>query len=162
MELKEADIEIPTNLKFIPMDFTKGLSLAPLIGQGFNPTKKTVFSLLGVTYYLTKEIFEQLLSTLFKDLPEGSSIIFDIDDENLFNKPGIFNRVQHMIQMAKASGEPMQFCLSINELERLLAWEDLYIFEHLSPQDIQNRYFADRDDDLQAFETIHYIHAVKK
>lgn len=144
------------------MDFTKELSLEPVIAQGFDPTKKTVFSLLGVTYYLTKEIFEQLLNTLFQDLPEGSSIVFDIADEHLFTEPGIFDRVQHMVQMATATGESMQFCSSIAQLEQLLARQNLYIFEHLSPQDIQNRYFAGRDDDLQAFEAIHYIHAVKK
>gem|GEM_PF-3151043 len=25
---------------------------------------------------------------------------------------------------------------------------------------LQDRYFANRDDDLQAFETIHFVHAV--
>ncbi|AWE06953.1 hypothetical protein DCE79_05860 [Lysinibacillus sp. 2017] len=100
--------------------------------------------------------------TLFKDLPKGSSIIFDIADERLFTETGIFNRVQNMVQMAAASGEPMQFCSSIAQLEQLLAQQDLLIFEHLAPQDIQNRHFVDREDDLQAFETIHYIHAVKK
>ena len=160
--LAEASIQLPTNLTFVPMDFTKELSLASLIEQGFDPTKKTVFSLLGVTYYLTKEIFKQLLNTLFKDLPKGSSIIFDIADERLFTETGIFNRVRNMVQMAAASGEPMQFCSSIAQLEQLLAQQDLYIFEHLSPQAIQNRYFVDREDDLQAFETIHYVHAVKK
>lgn len=160
--LAEASIQLPTNLTFVPMDFAKELSLASLITQGFDPTKKTVFSLLGVTYYLTKEIFEQLLHTLFKDLPKGSSIIFDIADERLFTETGIFSRVQNMVQMAAASGEPMQFCSSIAQLEQFLEQQDMHIFEHLSPQGIQDRYFADREDDLQAFETIHYVHAVKK
>ena len=30
------------------------------------------------------------------------------------------------------------------------------------PRDIQGRYFQNRTDYLSAFETIHYIHAVKK
>ena len=144
------------------MDFTKETSLEKLVAAGFDTSKKTVFSLLGVTYYLTKEVFQQLIHAFFKDLPKGSSIIFDFADEHLFTEAGIFNRVQHMVQMAQASGEPMKFASSPSDIEKLLANEQLLIYEHLSPQDIQNQYFSNRDDNLQAFETIHYIHAVKQ
>lgn len=159
--LQEAGLECPNHLKFVSMDFTKDLSIETLISFGFDPHKKTVFSLLGVTYYLTKEVLQQLFDTLFKDLPKGSSIIFDFADERLFSEKGIYHRVQNMIQMAHASGEPMKFSISLLELERLLSEHQLLIYEHLSPQVIQNQYFSNRNDDLQAFETIHYVHAVK-
>ncbi|MGM9945910.1 MAG: class I SAM-dependent methyltransferase [Lysinibacillus sp.] len=160
--LQQAGYELPSHLKLVAMDFSKELSLEKLIAAGFDPSKKTVFSLLGVTYYLTAIELQQMLHVFFKDLPQGSSIIFDFADEHLFTKPGIFNRVQNMVQMAQASGEPMKFATSLSDLEKLLSKEQLLIYEHLSPQDIQNQYFANRHDDLQAFETIHYIHAVKK
>lgn len=159
--LQQANLGHPDNLTFVAMDFTKELSLKKLRASGFDPNKKTVFTLLGVTYYLTKDLLQQLLGTLFKDLPKGSSVIFDVADERLFTEPGIYNRVQNIIQMAAASGEPMKFSTTLPELELLLASEQLFVFEHLAPQDIQNQYFSDREDDLQAFETIHYIHAVK-
>ena len=159
--LQQSGYELPSHLKLVAMDFTKELSLDKLIDAGFDPSKKTVFSLLGVTYYLTAIEFQQMLHVFFKDLPQGSSIVFDFADEHLFTKPGIFNRVQNMVQMAQASGEPMKFATSLSDLEKLLSKEQLLIYEHLSPQDIQNQFFANRHDDLQAFETIHYIHAVK-
>ncbi len=43
----------------------------------------------------------------------------------------------------------------------MLEQSGLLVYEHLSPSDIQERYFKNRKDDLSAFETIHYIHAVK-
>ena len=159
--LRQAGFENPPHVKFIAMDFTNELSLHKLVAAGFDLSKKTIFSMLGVTYYLTKEIFQQLIRLFFQDLPKGSSIIFDIADEQLFTKAGIFNRVQNMVQMAFASGEQMMYASSISDLEKLLANEQLLIYEHLSPQAIQNQFFANRHDDLQAFETIHYIHAVK-
>ena len=159
--LQQAGYELPNHLKLVAMDFTKELSLEKLLAAGFDPSKKTVFSLLGVTYYLTAIELQQMLHVFFKDLPQGSSIVFDFADEHLFTKSGIFNRVQNMVQMAQASGEPMKFATSLSDLEKLLSKEQLLIYEHLSPQDIQNQYFANRHDDLQAFETIHYIHAVK-
>ena len=159
--LQQSGYELPSHLKLVAMDFTKELSLDKLIDAGFDPSKKTVFSLLGVTYYLTAIEFQQMLHVFFKDLPQGSSIVLDFADEHLFTKPGIFNRVQNMVQMAQAAGEPMKFATSLSDLEKLLSKEQLLIYEHLSPQDIQNQFFANRHDDLQAFETINYIHAVK-
>ena len=159
--LQQSGYELPSHLKLVAMDFTKELSLDKLIDAGVDPSKKTVFSLLGVTYYLTAIEFQQMLHVFFKDLPQGSSIVLDFADEHLFTKPGIFNRVQNMVQMAQAAGEPMKFATSLSDLEKLLSKEQLLIYEHLSPQDIQNQFFANRHDDLQAFETIHYIHAVK-
>lgn len=159
--LQQSGYELPSHFKLVAMDFTKELSLDKLIDVGFDPSKKTVFSLLGVTYYLTAIKFQQMLHVFFKDLPQGSSIVLDFADDYLFTKPGIFNRVQNMVQMAQAAGEPMKFATSLSDLEKLLSKEQLLIYEHLSPQDIQNQFFANRHDDLQAFETIHYIHAVK-
>ncbi len=48
--------------------------------------KKTFFSLLGVTYYLTKEELASLIECLFEMVTEGSSIVFDYPDENLFTE----------------------------------------------------------------------------
>jgi len=159
--LQQAGHTIPPHLNFVAMDFMKELSLDKLVAAGFDLSKKTVITLLGVSYYLTKEVFQQLLRLFFKDLPKGSSIIFDFADERLFTEAGIFNRVQNMLQMAKASGEQMSYASSLVDLERLLSNEQLLVYEHLSPQEIQNQYFANRNDNLQAFETIHYLHAVK-
>ncbi|MDD1370458.1 class I SAM-dependent methyltransferase, partial [Bacillus sp. MHSD17] len=47
--IKEAELEIPNNLHFISMDFTKGFFSEQLRNEGVE-NKKTFFSLLGVTY----------------------------------------------------------------------------------------------------------------
>ena len=159
--LDEANIKVPSNLHFVPMDFTKKFSYQNLKEEGFDH-QKTFFSLLGVSYYLTKEEMTSLIDNLFAKVPSGSSIIFDYADEKLFDEKGIFNRVENMIKMASASGEPMKSCFSYYEMERMLEKAGLLIYEHLSPSKINELYFDNRQDYLSAFETIHYIHAVKK
>ncbi len=67
-----------------------------------------------------------------------------------------------MVNMAAASGEPMKSCFTYNDIEHLLEASGLLIYEHLSPDEIQELFFHNRTDDLSAFETIHYIHAIKK
>lgn len=159
--VKEVEYEIPNNLHFVSMDFTKGLSYEQLRNEGFE-NKKTFFSLLGVTYYLTKEELSSLIERLFAMVPEGSSIVFDYPDENLFTEKGLSNRVENMVKMAAVGGEPMKSCFSYTEMEALLEKAGLLIYEHLSPEDIHTLYFEGRNDYLKAFETVHYVHAVKK
>ncbi|ASK64138.1 SAM-dependent methyltransferase [Virgibacillus phasianinus] len=160
--LADANYQIPVNLHFISMDFTTDFIMQNLIDGGFMPHKKTFFSLLGVSYYLTKEENGNLINELFTKVPSGSSIVFDYADNELFEEKGVSNRVQNMVQMASASGEPMKSCFTYEEMEKMLEDSGLLIYEHLSPVAINNQFFGDRSDYLSAFETIHYIHAVKK
>lgn len=160
--LSDTALEIPDNLHFVTMDFTRKFTYSNLIDDGFDPQAKTFVSLLGVSYYLTKEENANLIADVFANLPAGSSIVLDYADERLFTEQGYAGRVEKMVQMAAASGEPMKSCFTYPEIEQLLEQAGLLIYEHLSPPDIQDRFFSERKDDLKAFETIHYIHAVKK
>lgn len=159
--LANAHFEIPENLHFVSMDFANAFTYQNLINEGFE-NKKTFFSLLGVSYYLTKEENTRFIQTLFAKIPKGSSLVFDYADETLFDTKGRSNRVANMVKMAAASGEPMKSCFSYDEVENLLDKSGLLIYEHLSPDEINETYFANRNDYLSSFETIHYIHAVKE
>ncbi|WP_349730213.1 class I SAM-dependent methyltransferase [Peribacillus frigoritolerans] len=162
IRLANADYQIPDNLHFVSMDFTKEFTVQNLVEEGFMPNEKTLFSLLGVSYYLTKEENANLINRLFTKVPSGSSIVFDYADDKLFEEKGISNRVHNMVQLASASGEPMKSCFTYDETEKMLENSGLLIYEHLSPVTINNEFFRSRTDYLSAFETIHYIHAVKK
>jgi len=159
--LAEVNLKLPSNVHFVSMDFTKKFSSENLLVSGFD-NKKTFFSLLGVSYYLTKEETSSLLDHLFANVPSGSSIVFDYADEKLFKEQGISNRVDNMVKMAAASGEPMKSCFTYEEIEKMLENSGLLIYEHLTPDKINELYFDNRKDYLTAFETIHYVHAVKK
>jgi len=159
--LIDANYIIPNNLHFIPMDFTDTYSVHCLLDKGV-ANVKTFFSLLGVSYYLTKEELVRLIHHLFAELPSGSSIVFDYADESFFKEKGISNRVENTIKMASIGGEPMKSCFSYVEIEKMLEKSSLLIFEHLTPAMINEQFFQKRTDYLTAFENIHYIHAVKK
>ncbi|APA04148.1 class I SAM-dependent methyltransferase [Bacillus velezensis] len=159
--LKHLNLDIFHHLHFVPMDFAASLSFSRLYQEGFS-RQKTFFSLLGVSYYLTKKHLARLLTQLFDQVPPGSSIVFDYADQSLFEDKGLSNRVENMVKMAAASGEPMLSCFSYEEIEKVLESSGLLIYEHLSPAAVNERFFSGRTDYLTAFETIHFIHAVKK
>lgn len=160
--LANANFKIPSHLHFVSKDFTNKFSYQSLIDEGFDDNKKTFFSLLGVSYYLTKKENSSLINHLFDKVPSGSTIVFDYADEKLFEEKGFSNRVENMVKMASTSGEPMHSGFTYNEIENMLEESGLLIYEHLSPANINELFFRNRTDYLSAFETIHFIHAVKK
>jgi len=151
---------IPDNLTFVPVDFTKNDAAECLIAGGFDPSVKTFFSWLGVTYYLSWEAIDTMLAALSELCADGSSLVFDYPDENFFTAPE--KRVQNTIMMAKAGGEPMQSAFSYEELEKLLERHGFLIYELLMPNDIQKNIIDKAGADMKAFEHVNYCLAVRK
>ena len=151
---------VPDNLTFVPVDFTKDSLAERLIAAGFDPSAKSFFSWLGVTYYLSTEAIGKTLAELSSLCADGSTLVFDYPDENFFNAPE--KRVQNTIMMAKAGGEPMQSAFSYGELEKLLETHGFLIYELLTPDDIQKDVIDKAGAELKAFEHVNYCLAVRK
>ena len=148
------------NLTFVPVDFTKDSLTERLIAAGFDASVKSFFSWLGVTYYLSAEAIDTMLSALSSLCADGSSLVFDYPDENFFDAPE--KRVQNTIMMAKAGGELMRSAFSYSELEKLLAKHGFLIYELLTPDDIQRDVINKAGADMKAFEHVNYCLAVRK
>ena len=151
---------IPDNLTFVPVDFTKDSLAERLVTAGFDPSAKSFFSWLGVTYYLSAEAIDTMLSALSSLCADGSTLVFDYPDENFFDAPE--KRVQNTIMMTKAGGEPMKTAFSDSELEKLLEKHGFLIYELLTPDTIQRDIIDKTGSDLKAFEHVNYCLAVRK
>lgn len=158
--IKRAGWLVPENLRFVSVDFTNDNLTECLIISGFDPSVKSFFSWLGVTYYLSKSAIDNMLSALSKICAEGSTLVFDYPDEHFFDAPE--KRVQNTIMMAKAGGEPMQSSFSYRELEKMLEKHGFLIYELLSPEDVQRNIINKAGADMKAFEHVNYCLAVKK
>ncbi len=158
--ITRAGWKIPDNLSFVSVDFTRDSLAERLIAGGFDPSVKSFFSWLGVTYYLSAKAIDKTLAELSSLCADGSTLVFDYPDENFFNAPE--KRVQNTIMMAKAGGEPMQSAFSYSELERLLEKHGFLIYELLTPDDIQRDIIDKSGADMKAFEHVGYCLAVRK
>lgn len=158
--LKRANLDMPKNLHFVPVDFTKDNLREKLAESGFEENKKTFFSWLGVSYYLSDGDINAFLENLSSFAADGSTLLFDYADENLFISP--VRRVQNMVAMAQAGGEPMKAHFSCEEIEKLLEKHNFLIYEFLSTHDIHEKYFKKRTDFLTAFDNICYALSVIK
>ena len=88
MRIQRAGWDIPQNLTWVPVDFTKDVLEEKLLACGFDQTVKTLLSWLGVTYYLTVEAIEKMLDGLSGICAEGSAVVLDYPDENFLTGYG--------------------------------------------------------------------------
>ncbi len=158
--ITRAGWQVPENLYFVPVDFTKDCLAERLTCSGFKKDLSSFFSWLGVTYYLTEDAIDKTLGDISNLCANGSMIVFDYPDENFFTANE--RRIQNTIMMAKVGGEPMKSAFSYSQLECMLKNNGFGIYELLTPNDIQKNVIDKAGAEIKAFEHVNYCLAVKK
>ncbi|MEG0229139.1 MAG: class I SAM-dependent methyltransferase [Oscillospiraceae bacterium] len=165
--LKNNNLVIPDNVHYIEADFTKQEWQDTLLNhKAFDNNKISCNTILGVTYYLSKECFDSLISVMGSIMPIGSSIIFDYPDENSYTeKAG--ERAKKQSMLAGAAKEKMLASYSYFDIERLLSAHDFLIYEHLNAKEMTEQYFdvynkANPKHQMTGFDNVNYCLAVRK
>ena len=147
--------ELPNseNVIYVPIDFAHQSLTERLLNSGFDKTKSTVFTLEGVTQYITKEAFNSTMKEI-ATLSQNASSIFVLSfvNELLNNNPedcfgkGYLNpeKKANLIKdlSAKAAGEPWISFYSTEEVEDLFAQNGYSIKENVTLEDLNSLYFG--------------------
>jgi len=158
--LAELGWEIPEQLHFVPVDFTKESLAEALKRSSYDPQSLTFFSWLGVTYYLTREEVFAALRDIAGIAPPGSTVIFDYLDTDAFIPRKAVPRIQFMMYSVQQVGEPMKAGFDPFKLAEELAPLGLRLNEDLSPMDIFMLYFMGRTDHYRPCEHAHFASVV--
>ncbi len=154
--IRTLEWNIPQNVHFVPVDFEKQRMTEQLLHAGFDPQKPSFFSILGVTYYLTLDVFSGTLSQIAELSAPGSALVFDYP-----MKTGSFPaRVQRLEQITAALGEHMRGGYDYSAVSRALYALGFQIDTYLTPEKVQEAYFAGRSDGMRAFENVSLLSAV--
>jgi methyltransferase (TIGR00027 family) len=150
----------PPQLHFVPIDFTTRRLSDVLPQSAYDPHKRSFFSWLGVTYYLTREVVLDTLRDVAGIALPGGAIVFDYMDADAFRPERAAKRVQLLQAIARQVGEPMQTGFDPIELAAELDRAGFRLEEDLDPAAIEARYFQHRSDEYHAFEHVHFARAV--
>jgi methyltransferase (TIGR00027 family) len=123
-----------SNITYIKTDFNKEW-INSLLDNKFDTDKKSFCSMLGISYYLDKEIFKNTIKVLSDNISKGSVILFDYPN-NFETKKEKINQ-----ELAKALDEEMKSTYSYKEIEDIASKSNMLIYEHLNNNDIDNNYF---------------------
>ena len=148
-------------VEYIGCDLSLSSWKEELINRGFDCSKPSFGSLLGISYYLSKEEWGHLIGTISSIACEGSSICFDYP----LAEDGAESRRNRAL--AAAAGEPMQAKYSYGEMEALLSEAGFLIYEHMNAAEATETFFREYNHNnaehvMEAPEGVGYCLAVKK
>ena len=167
--------ELPNseNVTYVTVDFTHQSLTKQLMAAGFDQSKSTVFTLEGVSQYITKEAVSSTIKELATLTQKASSIFFisyvdellDKDPEACFGKgyPKAAKRAETIKYLsAKAGGEPWISFYTAEEIESVLSQNGFSIEENVTLEDLNSVYFTPVGRTLpenQIFKLEHFVTA---
>jgi methyltransferase (TIGR00027 family) len=156
--LEEADIAIPSTLTFSPVDFETRTLADGLQQTGFDGSKPTFFSWLGVTMYLTESAISTTLQFV-ATMPPGSAIVFDYMLSPSLLHPTARGVFDVLARRVASVGEPFQTFFDPSTLSTALLAMGFGQIEDMTPAEMDARYFEGREDNLRAGRLSHVMHA---
>lgn len=122
-------------VNYIKCDFTKDNLKELIINSNYQKDKLSFSSLLGLTYYLTKEDFTNLINSISKLVLPGSTIVFDYPNKETCPKQALITK------LANSLNENMLVTYTYQDIEEILSNNDFLIYEHLNSKELTNNYF---------------------
>ena len=147
--LSKAGLRPPNNVSFCPIDFEHTSLAEGLVLSAFDPQAPAFVSWLGVTAYLTRFAIEKTLQFVLS-LPSRSRLVFTFMLP-ISSLHGLDREAMELsTAIAAERGEPFISCFETDEMCEWLYGLSFSRVFHLSPEQAQERYFADRTDGLFA------------
>lgn len=146
--LAEANIAIPGNVTYVPLDLEHKTLSQSLYEAGLDAALPACFSWLGVVPYLTAEAFRATLRAIGQ-MPPGSSVTFDYGFPPETLAPArrlIFDRLAARVA---AAGEPFQLFFRPAAMVDELRAAGFHRWEQVDHAGLNQRYFHARADGLK-------------
>lgn len=143
--LSKADIVVPDQVVFVPVNFNFESLKDALFGAGFADGKKTLFIWEGVTMYLSADTVDHTLRFIRINSSPGSAVFFDYHSQwpEMLDAYGVKELKQ--FHDTHASGEPYRFGIERGKIESFLPERGYKIVNHLTSRDMERRYLTLRD-----------------
>lgn len=146
--ITELDLPVRDGHVFAPVDFETEPLRDGLTRAGLDWSQPAFFSWLGVMIYLTPEAITATLNTV-SGCGTGSEIVLSYDAPDAFLDDTAREMVKIEARQVAATGEPYTTRMSPAQAETLIENAGLEVVEHLAPQTLYDRYFAQRSDGLR-------------
>ena len=169
--------ELPNseNVTYVNIDFSYQSLTEQLIGAGFDQKKSAIFTLEGVSQYITKEAVSSTIKELASLTRDINSIFFmsyvdellDKNPEACFGEgyPNPAKKASLIKGLSAKVGEPWISFYNGSEIEDLLSQNGYSIEENVTLEDLNSLYFSPVGRTLnenQIFKLEHFVVAESK
>lgn len=146
--LRQAGIEEPYRLTFVPLDFECSTLAEALDTAGFSQAEPAFFSWLGVVMYLREEVIVDTLRFI-ASLAPGSGILFDYTVNPSLLSPREHKAMEAIASKTSQNGEPWKSFFDPPSLVEMLHSLGFGEVEDHGPEELNHRYLSGRTDGLR-------------
>lgn len=143
---KKMNIEFPSNLKFVSIDFLKEKLEDKLKEAGFLKSKKSLFLLEGLTMYLDQKSIDQTFKILGKFSKKGSLIVFDYVYLSVLSGKDIVYGSKKVLESTEKVGEKWMFGIEKGKINKFLGKYGFELVDEADPEELQKRFLTDKNE----------------
>ncbi len=138
--IRQAGWTIPSRLHFVSADLTRISAVDALKGSGFQRSRPTFLTLMGVAYYISAEDLNQTAESIARNLPEGTLLLLDylLDETSSSAEHRVMK--EKMKAFVAKRGEPMVAEYSLASMNGLMAARGFDTVENLTLPELEQRY----------------------
>jgi len=133
--LSENQITVPSNVRFVAVDFENPSWIERLKDAGWNSSQQTLFLWEGVTFYLTPLAVASTLKLLGQNACAGSELSFDYQHAQ---------KEQDLIRTG-LEREEILFGLDESSCKEYVLGFGFHLTEHLNAEDLERRFLKGTD-----------------
>jgi methyltransferase (TIGR00027 family) len=134
--------EVPSNLKFVAIDFEKEMLGQKLLVSGFQAGSKDLVLMEGLTMYLDAQSIDKLFSLISQQIAEGSLVVFDYVHASVIRGEGDYYGEFEIKKQVTKSAEPWTFGIEDDQIESFLASHGLALVDRAEAAALEQRFLT--------------------
>lgn len=156
--LRQLRIDLPENLEFVAADLEEESVAEALARSTYIRRRPAFYSWLGTVHYLTRDAVFGTLGSIASLAVPGSEIVFDYRIPKTLVDPIDLPTYERIERFTARRGEPMIASFDPRTFPQEVCKLGFKLFENVSPEEQEARYFAGREDDLRPTPYSYFAH----
>ena len=151
---------IPNHVTHVPADLELNDLDHQLSDHGYNSSKKTLFLMEGLTYYMTPLTMDKILFFILEHSPKGSALLFDYHPRSMIEGTCKDEIGRISYNTALKLGEPHKFGINDGEIEKFLIQRGFSDFQNITSADYKKMYFHGKNKNRPVNNLLSFAYAV--
>ncbi|HEY3272557.1 MAG TPA: class I SAM-dependent methyltransferase [Methanocella sp.] len=157
-KIREIFGSLPAHVTYVPADLEIVKLGQRLEAGGYDRSKKTLFVMEGLLYYLPPEAVDETLAFIVHNSGKGSAVLFDYG-RNREGKPTTSDL--NGSDFARRQGEPVKSDIT-GPIETFLTERGFSGIRNLDSEDYKKIYFHGKNADREVYDRSSFVYAVVK
>lgn len=159
-KIKKIFGSLPDHVVYVPADLVTDDLGQRLLEKGYDTSKKTLFLMEGLLYYLPPKTVDEILSFIVRNSGKGSSVLFDYFPESVVDGSSELEIGRNIRSYLAAMGEPLLFGIKEGTIRTFLAERGFSQVRNVTSEDYKKAYFQGVNEGLTLISLQYFAHAV--